>query len=266
MTHRALPIGLLVLFVNASATGGQSSGSPTRDPRALALATTSLQALAGPTTLSNLMLQAMATYTAGSDLETGTATLEAFGDVASNVTLNLSSGRRQEIRNGPAGQWSGPDSVVHPMAVHNCWTDAAWFSPAFVLAEIANDASIAVAYVGVVTHDGITLQQIRFWRVALSQTMAAGPLIQALSAEDLYFDATGLPVALDFNTHADDDLNINIAVEIQYANYQRTAGVLAPTLIHKLLNNSPLLDFSVTAVAVNTNLSPSDFTVTAQPL
>jgi hypothetical protein len=107
MTRRALPIGLLVLFVNASATGGQSSGSPTRDPRALALATTSLQALAGSTTVvSNIVLQGMVTYTAGSDEETGTATLEAFGDVASNVTLNLSSKRSADLLSKVCGSFS----------------------------------------------------------------------------------------------------------------------------------------------------------------
>ena len=264
MTRPTFAIGLLVLFVNASMAQAQISASPTRDPRALALIATSLKALAPAAPLSDIRLEATVTYTAGSDEQAGTAALEAIADSASNVTLSLSGGRREEIRNGQAGQWTGSDSTPHAMATHNCWTDAAWFSPALVLQEIANDPTMAVTYAGAGTHSGVPVQEILVWRATSKRGRGLGPVVQRLTTEALYFDGTGLPVALDFTAHPDKDLDVNIAVEIQYGDYQKTAGVLTPTVIRKLVNNSPLLVFNVTAVAANTNLPAGDFVVIAQ--
>ena len=102
---------------------------PVRDPQALTLVASSLKALTGSVTVNDVIVQATANYVAGSDEKSGTATLTARGNQESLVQLNLSGGTRQEIRNGPAGVWSGPDGTVHSTATHNCWTDASWFFP-----------------------------------------------------------------------------------------------------------------------------------------
>ena len=63
--------------------------------------------MAGGTALTDITIQANANYVAGSDEETGTATLVARGNAQSLITLNLSGGQRQEIRNGIAGSKGG---------------------------------------------------------------------------------------------------------------------------------------------------------------
>ena len=68
--------------------------------------------------VNDATLQATAAYVAGSDEESGTATLTGHVNQESLVQLNLSGGTRQEIRNGPAGTWSGPDAeflAVQPL-------------------------------------------------------------------------------------------------------------------------------------------------------
>jgi hypothetical protein len=70
--------------------------------------------------VNDATLQATPTYVAGSDEESGTATLTAHVNQESLLQLNLSGRTRQEIRNGAAGVWVGPDGAPHAMATHNC--------------------------------------------------------------------------------------------------------------------------------------------------
>ena len=105
----------------------------TRDPQALTAIASSLKALTGRTTVNDVILQTTVSRVAGSDDETGTGTLTASGNQESLVQLYLSGGTRQEIRDGPAGAWIGPDGTVHSMMTNNCWTDGSWFFPVLTL-------------------------------------------------------------------------------------------------------------------------------------
>src|SRR5260221_1779806 len=83
----------------------------------------SLAALVGSASLSDVTLTGSVRRIAGSDDESGTATLKALSTGASRTDLSLSSGPSSEIQNlsaaTPAGEWSGPDGVAHPIAFHN---------------------------------------------------------------------------------------------------------------------------------------------------
>ena len=111
-----------------------------------------LQAIAGSTALTDITIQATASYVAGSDEETGTATLVARGNAESLITLNLSGGQRQEIRQGIQGAWVGTDGVAHAMATHNCFIDAEWYFPALSLAALASDPTQIAVLVGQRVH------------------------------------------------------------------------------------------------------------------
>ena len=120
--HRTvIPAKAGIQIATAQAPANAQSTVSVSDPTAVALASRALQSLAGGTALNDITLQGSATYVAGSDEETGTATLVARGNAQSLVTLNLTGGQRQEVRNGPAGYWSGPDGTQYAMAPHNCW-------------------------------------------------------------------------------------------------------------------------------------------------
>ena len=182
--------------------------APARDPQALNLIASSLNALAGSTGVNDATLQATAAYVAGSDQESGTAMLIARVNQESIVQLNLSGGTRQEIRNGTAGAWSGPDGTVHSMAIHNCWTDASWFFPTLTLEAISANPQVSVAYLGPDTSKGATLLHLQAALLLPGQSASATTLIQTLSTMDIYFDPQSfLPLVLDFNTHPDTDAN-----------------------------------------------------------
>lgn len=238
--------------------------APARDPQALNLIASAFNALTGPVAVNDVTLQATASYVAGSDEETGTATLTARGNQQSIVQLNLSGGTRQEIRNGPDGAWSGPDATAHSMALHNCWTDASWFFPALTLKAIAADPTLAVSYLGPDTSKGATLLHLQVSRLLPGQSASATALIQILNTMDIYFDPQSfLPLVLDFNTHPDEDANTNLPVEIQFGNYQNSNGALVPFRIQKFLQRTLLLDLTVTNVLVNSGVPDSAFILPA---
>jgi hypothetical protein len=141
----SLTVGLCLLAFQS--VFGQTS-PPTTTPQAAALAAKVLQAVEGNTAVTDITFQANANFTAGSDHETGTATLVARGNGESLVTLNLTDGQRQEIRNGIQGVWAGTDSTPHNMGSHNCFTDADWFYPALTLAALARDPTLVISLVG----------------------------------------------------------------------------------------------------------------------
>jgi hypothetical protein len=248
-------------FARAQAASPQPAAAVS-DPAAVALASRALQAIAGGTALSDVTLQASVTYVAGSDEETGTATLVARGNGQGLVTLNLTGGQRQEIRNGVAGIWSGPDGTAHAMATHNCWTDAAWFFPGLALQALSADPTLLVSYLGLGEWNGAAAIHLQLSRTVPGQTVEMTAEIQQLSLVDLYLDpASYLPLAVAFKTHPDDDLNVDVPVEIRFGGYKSFQGVQVPTRIQKYLQNSLLLDFTVTNVAVNCGVSASVFTL-----
>jgi hypothetical protein len=244
----------------------QSSSSPTRDAQAVSIATQALQALTGGLTVTDSTVQATASFIAGSDQETGTATLEGHTGYESRVVLSLSGGQRSEVRNGlgapPQGKWSGADGIWKSMPVHGCWTDPTWFSPALTIQSALNDPQISLTYLGQGNKAGVAAQHIQMSRVVSGQTATATSLIQRLSQVDIYLDSTSnLPVAVDFNTHSDSDAGLDLPVEVQFSGWHSAGAFQAPSRIQKFLQGSLTLDLSSVTISVNTGLSQSDFAI-----
>lgn len=259
--RKLLPYSALLLLVPANLLA-QTSSVTASDPNAVALAGKALQALAGGTALTDVTIQATANYIAGSDQETGTATLVALGNQQSLVTLRLSGGLRQEIRDATSGAWLGPDGVPHAMAVHNCWVDAPWFYPGLILAALATDQTLTVSSMGQEVHAGRPAYHLVVSHIITGQARAVAASIQQLSAMDLYLDLRSLlPVALAFNVHANDDAEVTLPEEIRFDAYQTFHGVQAPTRIQKYLQGSLTLDINATSVVVNSGVSASLFTL-----
>jgi len=175
----------------------------------------------------------------------------------------MTSGQRTEIRSGPAGDWIGADGVDHAMALHNCWSDAAWFYPGLSLQALSSDSGLGLAYVGPEAKNGIAVFHLRLFRVVPGASAVTDPTVLKLSAEDLYLDAMSmLPLFLDFNVHPDTDFTRSIPVEIAFSGYQKMSGIAVPTRIQKFLNGSLLVDLSVGSAAINSGLPASEFALT----
>ncbi|HEV2416459.1 MAG TPA: hypothetical protein VGX94_01510 [Terriglobia bacterium] len=267
-----LGVFLVILFAAAPAFGqaGQSPSTmpaPVRDPQAVVLLSQVLSRLKStPTAITDVSLTASATYTAGSDQETGTATLQALGAEQSRVTLNLDNGQRQEIRNGFMGAWSGTDGAAHPMAGHNCWADASWFYPLLTLENAAADPTLSVAFAGPTTINGEAVEELVLSRVMPNQSATVTAEIQKLSTVHFYLDSSSLlPVEIEFNTHPDKNFYQDIPLDVEFSDYRPVSGVLVPFHIQKFIQHSLLLDLEVSGAAVNSGLSAGEFALPAIP-
>src|SRR6266550_3620179 len=87
----------VLLFSMTGAINAQSA--PASDPQAVTLAAQAAASLTGGATISDATLSGTATWTLGSDQQTGSADLLAKGFGESRVDLNLSGGIRSEIHN-----------------------------------------------------------------------------------------------------------------------------------------------------------------------
>lgn len=256
MLDRRLAPSLFLVAALACALHAQTP-PVTRDPRALALAAKALVAISAAP-LQSLALTGSVTRRAGSE-QTGTFQLEANARGQSRLELSLGSGNLVQVRDGsgpvPQGQWARSDGKAHAVALHNLWAAPLWPLPALgALHRLAADTSISVGFAGAETHAGVATEHV--WFAPAGPT----PLAARLGRVDFYLDATTLlPRYLDFDSHPDNALNIDLPVEVVFSDYQRVQGVLIPFHIQRYLRQTLVLDLRVSDADINPSLSSGDF-------
>jgi hypothetical protein len=236
--------------------------TPASSPSGLSVLQNSLQALTGRTTVTDVTLTGAVERIAGSDDETGTVTYKAILG-SSRLDLSLPNGTRSEIRapgpNGAAGNWIGPDGTVHEIAQHNLLTDTGWF-PIFALTNSISGTNGLLTYVGQETKNGGSVIHISYSQQFPNLPATVAALWQHSTHLDMYLDSsTLLPVALDFNTHPDDNQALDIPVEFLFSDYRSVGSLTIPFHIQKYLNGSLFLDVQFQSITTNSGLSSSSF-------
>jgi hypothetical protein len=253
---------VVLVTIAAVCVNTSAQNAPASNAQALSYAAQSIAAMTQGSTISDVTLTGMATWTAGSDTETGAATLLALGTGESSINLALSGGTRTEIRDAssgtPRGKWTNQTGATGMFSFHNCQTDAAWFFPA--LSSLTAGPNIVLSYVGPETRNGESVQHLRSYVYSPSSTSA--PSFQQLSAEDFYLDATTLlPSAVTFSTHPDNNAANNVSVEVDFSNYQAVNGAVVPMHVQKYLQGTLQIDLTVSSAAFNTGIALSHFTI-----
>jgi hypothetical protein len=273
-----------LLCLSASAqTTSPSSPPPPSDPQAVALIQKALAALTGGALITDVTLTGSARRIAGSDDQTGTATLTATSAGDSKVSLNLPSGVRTEIRNHSAvplpgalpagapagaaqgaqrvGAWSGADGALHPIVSHNLLADPSWFFPGFTLQNLASGSYI-LSYGGQESLNGNSVLQISAVQQFPTAPAGVAASLRHLSQIDLYLDsATWLPLVLVFDTHPDTNAQDDIPTQILFSNYQAIGGAKVPLHIQKYVNGGLSLDLQLTNAILNSGLATSAFQI-----
>ena len=257
---------LLVLAIPIQAQQSVATAPAPRDAQSVLVLQRALAALVGTTTIKDVTLSANANWIAGSDDESGSASLKATAIGQGRIDLSLSNGTRSEVMDAsqaaPTGSWCGTDGTWHAMAGHNLFTDPTWFFPTFLINRALSTSSYAISPMDVETQNGVAVDHVKIYQQQSGFTTDLTALIQGLSQIDLYFNpSTLLPVSIAFNTHADNDALLNIPIQITFSNYQVVQGVSVPYHIQKYIQNGLVLDVTVTSVQVNSGLSTSDFQV-----
>jgi hypothetical protein len=250
----------LVLPISAFAQISTTQSSP----QALTLLQQSLAALTGGKSITDITLSGTARLIVGPSDESGTATYTAISG-ANRLDLNLSDGAHSEVANltsaSPAGSWSGPDGVSHPMILHNL-SNQANISPVFTLAVLTATQNFVVTFVGQETKSGHTAYHLSGFQQFPQMAAKTAAVEQHLTQIDIFLDvSTSLPVALDFSTHPDNDAGLDIPVELLFSDYRPVNGTQIPFHVQKFLNNSLLLDLQFTSAQLNSGLAASSFNV-----
>ncbi len=257
---------LLLVFLVSPMLFAQNQ-PPQSDPQAVALATQSISALTNGVAVSDVTLSGNVTWSGGSSSQSGRAIAYGKTNIDSRLDMTLPDGNRSELRNSaggpPQGAWIDAKGQSTPSAIQNCWTDAVWFFPALTsLSAINNDPTLVLVYVGPETHNGSSVQHIQSYHYVSNKNLNVTAFTEQVSTVDYYLDsATFVPLSIVFNAHPDDDASTNISVEIDFSNYQLMSGVIVPLHITKTWQGSPLLDFMVTNVILNSGLPDSLFSI-----
>jgi hypothetical protein len=252
---------LFCTFAPCASAQTASHTAPISDAQAVSLAQQSIAALTRGASISDVTLNANVISILGSNNETGTGTFRAKGTSESRVDLSLSSGTRSDVRSATngiqAGAWTKANGTVTPYAQHNCWTDAPWFFPGLSSLSHTGDQNFVFRYIGQEQHRGLNTQHIQIF-----QNLASFRPAQQLSRVDFYLDPVSfLPLAVAFNVHSDSNMNVSIASEILFTNYQNVSGVQVPFHFQQLFSGSVILDVTVTNVSLNAGLLDSSFTL-----
>jgi len=121
-----------------------------------------------------------------------------------------------------------------------------------------------ITYVGPETRDGQSVIHVAASRQFPELSGETAALMQHLTQTDIYLDATSLlPSAIAFNTHADNNANLDIPVELRFSGYQAVSGAQIPFRVQKFINNSLALDLQFTSAALNSGVPVSAFSVGA---
>jgi hypothetical protein len=255
---------LLLSFVLAASLLIPTATPQTTSPQAVQYLQRALAALNGSTSLNDATLSGTAHRIAGSDNETGVATLKAIVG-ASRIDLNLSLGPRSEVVNtlaSPAGKWSGHDGVAHPISYHNVLlTDPAWFFPAFPISRGLATGYVAT-YIGHETRNNQAVEHVTISQTSTVQSPSGAPTMAHLSQMDFFLDSTTfLPAAVTFNIHPDKDMGLDIPIEVRFSDYRSVNSAQVPFHVQKFLNNSLILDLQFQTVTLNTGLTASSFSL-----
>jgi hypothetical protein len=214
--------------------------------------------MSGNMTIEDVRLTANVTYLPGPEPEAGSGVLLAKGPFSSRVELTLTDGgKRTEIRNrvpGPNGKWIDPDGKSGRYALHNCWTDAAWFFPLLSSLASTPDSKVVFSYLGQGTWNGLSVTHLRVYQAQDGIEDA-----QRLSSEDIYIDPSSMFVlGMSYKTHPDKNMNVDIPSEVRFADYRRVNGVAIPFRIQRL-EGGVLTDIVVTDTSFNVGVSEATF-------
>jgi hypothetical protein len=216
-----------------------------------------MESLAGRLSVADVTLQAEVTSMIGADPESGSGTFRAKGLGQSRVDLSFGGDTRSDIRNRIGGTMQKNGGAAKAQAGHNCMTDAAWFFPALSSLAQSGNPSFVFKYIGEEEHTSVNTQHIQVSQIFPQDKSG---VLERLSATDFYLDAaSNLPVAITFQTHPDNDLNVNIITEIRFSDYRSVNGILEPFSFQQMLNGRVILEAKVTSAEVNASLPENIF-------
>jgi hypothetical protein len=238
----------LCVSASSSATGQLSSPSSFQ-----------LQAQSAVVTgksIRSVNLSANAEWFAGSQHESGTATLQASVDGSSSVQLNLGSASRTETQTKAGASrtcyWTDGAETSHNVVGPDCLIAIPWFAPSlFTQSPSQFPSALMATDDGAMSRDSQTFHQISY-RLNLDKPNSSNvDRLTSMSTVKVFYDPqTFLPASLEYFIHPDTNDLQSVDVRVIFSNYQSSSGVMLPFHIEKYVNRTLQLKLDVTSVSI----------------
>jgi hypothetical protein len=254
---------LLLLIFSSSPTliSQQSTSATQRDPQALSVLQKCLAASGGAQAFNTIQdFSASGTityYWAGQDV-VGPVTAQGKGLTEFHLDSLLPQGTRSLNVVGTAGSLTTEDGKTSALSYYGLMTAANFTFPGARVANVLNDSTVSLQFVGLVPFEAAQALQIH----------VAPPIDPALippsgatqfGSFDLYFDpATYQLLELSESIWIANNSQ-PLPRAIRYSNYQTAGGVAVPHGICEFVNSQKTWFISLSSVSFNNNLSDSIF-------
>jgi hypothetical protein len=253
--------GLIFVIACCTSFFGTRLLAQQASPQIMTALQASIAAAASNTSTQDATLNGTVEFIAGSTDETVPFVFKTLQTGSVRSDISLSAGTLTEIKQvlptGSIGTWSKGDGVQHAIAGHNLMTDGAWCFPLFVVQRLVLDPNAVISYIG--TENGLEHFQ-SYEQPPAGVSPQAAAILQHLTQIDLYLDPnSNLPTQLSFTAHPDNNALIDIAVSIQFSNYQTVNGVVIPMRIQRYLNGTLALDVQLQSATFNSGLTQASF-------
>jgi hypothetical protein len=203
--------------------------------------------------------------------ETGTATFHLDQEVTTNIVVKerglhqfrmdaeLPEGRRSTVVNSAGGRLKEANGQFRPINRQSIADLQSVTFPYLVLIEALQDSSTKIIYGGLITHNGISVYDIRIEKAYTSQQDPIG-VRGAREGRDIYIDPKNfLVIAIFDQLHFGSLQDSGVPHEILYSNYQSENGIAMPLTISETVRGMTGSTMQIDQVTFNSGLGDSDF-------
>jgi hypothetical protein len=253
---------LVIPFLAVPSWGKQapqqaSAPQPTRDPQAVAALQRAVTAM-GAALPSDSVATGSVIVVAGTETDQGTIRILTRG---TNETLEWidtpQAVRTQVFSQGQASETVG--TAATPFPLERAATAQCRDFPLPFLLALLNNSEESLTFVGT-EQLGVPALHIRATNTYASQKRQQ--FLAEFSTTDLWIDAnTFLPLKVAHVQRDGGGSAPRTLMEVFFADYQGTGGVLYPRTIRKSWNGTPWMTITVQSVSYNTGLTDANFPV-----
>lgn len=254
-------IPALVLWLMTPASG-LSQNPVQRDQQAITILEQTITAGGGQkllTSIHDLIETGTITCYWADQEATGSVTVKSRGARQFRIDADLPEGRRKTVVNHGSGSLVEVTGRRTPIPPQSAADLGGMTIPYLLLLAAIKEPTAQINYLGVVTHNGASVHDIRVEQVYTPQQDPTGAR-GAREAHDIFIDPNSfLVIAISDQIHFHRTGDEGIAHEIQYSNYKPEMGSVIPLTISETVHGVTGMTIQVSQVNFNQGLTDSDF-------
>jgi hypothetical protein len=247
--------------VLAQGTSTPAQSPPQRDQQALAVLTQTITAAGGQQLLASIQdFTEIGTVTYAWDSQAvRNVTVKGRGLHQLKIDADLPDGQRTAVVSNDGGSLTESNGTTRLISQQSANDLGSLSIPYIPLIAAMQDPTRSIIYGGLVTHNGVSVYDIRLRRVYTKQEDATGNR-GVRETRDFYIDPnTFLVTSIADEIHAGGPNDNGIPHEILYSNYQSENGIAMPLTISETAWNVTGFTMQLSQVEFNSGLSDSDF-------